>query len=318
MDTKAIIESYVGDVVRHLSRRQRQDVGLELRSLLAEELAGRSAEEGRPADMAMTMQLLTAFGRPQEVADRYRPAGFTVIRAADAPRFAAVALGGVLLQWAVSLPAAFVGSAQVGAWASASGAWWGRLSHWWLTWGLGAFWWPGLLVTLTLAAAAFGRSSEAKPWVAPRAVDREQVSRPGVVVALGAWVVGASVVIALPWLAAWAPGLPQPLLEAFAVDPDFLARRAIWVLPMWAAHFGLYVGVLLAGRWSRDTRRAQTALNLGWLALITWWLAAGRIFAADATEGVVRLSLAAVLLIALVGVVAGVRRTLVPVRPSAV
>lgn len=91
---------------------------------------------------------------------------------------------------------------RLGAWASASRAWWGRLSHWWLTWGLGALWWPGLLITLTLAAAAFSHGREAKPWVAPRATDREQVSRPGVVMALGAWVLGASVVIALPWLAA--------------------------------------------------------------------------------------------------------------------
>lgn len=108
------------------------------------------------------------------------------------------------------------------------------------------------------------------------------------------------------------------MLEAFAVDPDFLARRAIWVLPMWAAHFGLYVGVLLAGRWSRDTRRIETALNLGWLALLTWWRAAGRIFAADATEGVVRLSQAVVLLIAIVGVVTGRRRSVVSVRLSTV
>ena len=85
MDPEAIIESYVGDIVRRLPRRQRNDVGFELRSLLHEELAGRAADLGRPADEAMAMDLLTAFGRPQDVADRYRPAGFTVIRPADAP-----------------------------------------------------------------------------------------------------------------------------------------------------------------------------------------------------------------------------------------
>ena len=51
------------------------------------------------------MDLLAAFGRPQDVADRYRPAGFTVIRPADAPSFAWIALGGVALQWAITLPA---------------------------------------------------------------------------------------------------------------------------------------------------------------------------------------------------------------------
>ena len=80
MDPEAIIEGYVRDVVRHLPRSQRQDVGFELRSLLLEDLAGRAADTGRPADAAMTMELLTAFGRPLDVADRYRPSGFTVIR----------------------------------------------------------------------------------------------------------------------------------------------------------------------------------------------------------------------------------------------
>ena len=43
MDPQALIESYVDDVVRRLPRRQRSDVGLELRSLLGEELAARAA-----------------------------------------------------------------------------------------------------------------------------------------------------------------------------------------------------------------------------------------------------------------------------------
>ena len=40
------------------------------------------------------MELLTAFGAPQDVADRYRPAGFTIIRPSHAPRFTWIALGG--------------------------------------------------------------------------------------------------------------------------------------------------------------------------------------------------------------------------------
>src|SRR5471030_1363485 len=103
MDSHAIIESYVDDVVRRLPRRQRTDVAFELRSLLTEDLGGHAADAGRPADAEMTMELLKAFGRPTDVADRYRPAGFTVIRPADAPRFTWLALGGVALQWAISL-----------------------------------------------------------------------------------------------------------------------------------------------------------------------------------------------------------------------
>src|SRR5690554_3817169 len=116
MDAKAIIDSYVGDVVRHLPRRQRSDVARELQSLLDEELDGRAADSGRPADSAMTMDLLTTFRRPQEVAERYRPAGFTIIRPADAPRFTWIALGGVAVIWAITLPALMFGLTPITGW----------------------------------------------------------------------------------------------------------------------------------------------------------------------------------------------------------
>ncbi len=44
------------------------------RSLLHEELTGRAADLGRPADESMTMDLLAAFGRPQDVATGTAPA----------------------------------------------------------------------------------------------------------------------------------------------------------------------------------------------------------------------------------------------------
>ena len=147
MEPKDIIESYVSDVVRRLSRRQRGDVGPELRSLLDEELAGRAADLGRRADESMAMELLAGFGRPQDVADRYRPAGFTVIPPAEAPGFARLALGGVALQWAITLPAVFIGT------AAGSDEWLTRFGIWWLSWGLGSFWWPGFLISVTLIVA---------------------------------------------------------------------------------------------------------------------------------------------------------------------
>jgi hypothetical protein len=146
-------------------------------------------------------------------------------------------------------------------------------------------------------------------------VDRDRVSRPATVLALAFWLAGASCLIALPWLASWAPGLPRPLLDAFAFDPEFLRWRAPWVLLMWAASFGLYVAVLLAGRWTRDTRRLNLAFNAGWLVLLGWWLATGRIFEAEAAEGVTRLSLVAILLIVVLDSVALLRRHAARLRP---
>jgi len=345
MDPNVIIESYVADVVGRLPRRQRADVGFELRSLLREELAGRAEDTGRPADEAMAMALLSAFGRPQDVADRYRPAGFTIIRPADAPKFAWIALGGVALQWAITLPAAYL-DPTIAIWAASAGvagAWWAPLPAWWLTWGLGAFWWPGFLITITIIAAAIRhrRSEKDSPagsaapmeWAAepapaatstaarripPHLLDRDRVNRPGLVLALAFWMLGATILIALPWLPQLAPGLPQPLLDAFAFDPEFLQWRAPWVLVLWAVSFAVVFAELVAGRSNRTTRLVSVVGDAAWLVLLTWCLAAGPIFTAPATDEVVRLCLVGIMVITAIDLVVTLRRGVAPMRAPVV
>jgi hypothetical protein len=336
MEPNVIIESYVSDVVRRLPGRQRRDVGFELRSLLGEELTGRAAELGRTADESMAMELLAGFGRPQDVADRYRPAGFTVIRPADAPRFAWVALGGVAVQWAITLPAVFIRAAGVdGSALGGSDDWLTRLSVWWLSWGLGSFWWPGFLISVTLIAGMIRhrRTATTAGAVDPDAdadadtgtrtastsirrsvLDPDRINRPGLVLAIGFWALGATVLIALPWLPTLAPGLPQPLLNAFALDPDFLRWRAPWVLVLWAASFALEFAVLVAGRTSSATRRVSLAIDACWLGLLTWYLTAGPLFEAPATDGVVRLCLVGIIAIVVIDLVATIRRETLPTR----
>ena len=196
MNPDALIETYVGDVVRHLPRSQRNDVAFELRSLLAEELQGRAADSGREPNAALATELLTEFGRPVDVADRYRPAGFTVIRPSEAPRFARIALGGVVLQWILTLVATFTTPSDL-EWPSLLGAWW-------LSWGLGSFWWPGFLVTLSLIAGYVqSRREAAGEWIPTRGVvrDRDHVRRPLIVLYIALGVVGASIVTSVPSIA---------------------------------------------------------------------------------------------------------------------
>ncbi len=328
MDPDVIIESYVSNIVRRLPRRQRRDVGFELRSLLREELTGRAADLDRPADESMAMDLLAAFGPPQDVADRYRPAGFTVIRPADAPRFAWIALGGVALQWAITLPDVFDGSASP---VRGSDDWLTLLVAWWFSWGLGSFWWPGFLISLTLIASVIRHRRDAKtaraaepgtdtgtgpasPSIPRSVLDPDRINRPGHVLALAFWGLGATALIALPWLPTLAPGLPQPLLNAFVLDPDFLRWRAPWVLVLWAASFALEFVVLVAGRTGSTTRRISLAIDVCWLALLTWCVT-GPVFEAHTADDVVRLCLVAILVIVVIDLVATLRReTLLPRR----
>lgn len=313
MNPKAIIESYVGEVVRHLPRRQRNDIAFELRSLLTEDLDGRASESGRPADEALAIELLTEFGRPQDVADRYRPAGFTIIRPADAPGFAWIALGGLVLQWVITLPVVLLDPAGYGEWLT-------RLGTWWLSWGLGAFWWPGFLITLTMIAAAIShrRGRSEAPWVPPREIDRDRVNRFTMVFLTALGVVGASVVLALPTLAYWAPGLPQPVIEAFAFDPVFLAWKAPWVILLWLVELALAIIAIVRGRWDRTLRRVSQASGVAWIALSVFWVVSGDIFVSDSADSVTKLCLVFVALMMLVVLIISVRRTPAGIREPAV
>lgn len=73
MNAHDVIESYVRDVARFLPRDKRNDVALELRALLHDELAAKAEARGAPPDRALAMELLAGFGRPAAVAARYQP-----------------------------------------------------------------------------------------------------------------------------------------------------------------------------------------------------------------------------------------------------
>lgn len=73
MKTHDVIESYVRDVARFLPRDKRNDVALELRELLHDELSAKAEARGTAPDRPLAMELLAGFGRPAEVAARYHP-----------------------------------------------------------------------------------------------------------------------------------------------------------------------------------------------------------------------------------------------------
>ncbi|MDH6180850.1 hypothetical protein M2152_001032 [Microbacteriaceae bacterium SG_E_30_P1] len=300
-----IINNYVADVVRRIPRSQRDDVAFELKELISDELRGRAEEAGGVVDDATTIAFLTAFGRPADVADRYRPAGFTIIRPSDAPRFAAVALGGVAVQWVLTLVATFSTPTPGVEWLSLLGAWW-------LSWGLGALWWPGLLVSLSIVAALVGTRRTAAPAVSTKEVDRARVSRAGIVLTLVGGVVGATVVISLPLLPSWGSGLPDPVIAAFAFDQDFLVLRAPWVLLIWAASAALGIALIAAGRWTRSLTWAAIGLDIAWIVLLTLWVIAP-IFISPLADSTTRSILVLLMAVVVVDLVLRVRA--LPRRP---
>jgi hypothetical protein len=278
--THAVIETYVLDVIRGVPARDRDEIGFELRGLLTEMLADRAESAGCAADDEMVLEMLREFGTPAEIAARYQVPGIVIIPAEGTRSFAIVSLGGVALQWALTLPAVFLGKMP--------------LVQWWFGWGLGALWWPGFMVTMSLLAAWFGQLRAAKPKWQPRAIDSDRVHRAALAFGLVCYVIGASLVTALPWIFG---ALPQPMPQVFAFAPDFLHERAPAALLLWLAGFVSLVSVLHEGRWTPLTRRFALAFSMAWICLLSWWLAAGDIFLAKATNEGARGALALVIVL---------------------
>lgn len=278
-----VIESYVHDVMRRVPADQRNDVGLELRGLLEETLAGRAEAEGLPAHDAMVLEMLRDFGAPADVAARYQPPGRAIIPADQTRWFTITSLVGVGLQWLLTLPSVFQGKLHVTAW--------------WFTWGLGSLWWPGFLV-MTLLASSWVGELRALPWaVRPRVLDSERVNRKALAFGLAWFAIGAGLMIATPWIF---PALPAHMREVFVYDPGFLRDRAPPVLVLWLGAFATLVAVLAKGRWTPALRWLSIAFSAGFLALLGWWAYAGEFFVAEATNDGARFGIG--LVIAFVGI----------------
>lgn len=155
MDAQVVIDSYIDNIAARLPRKVRNDVGVELRTLLIEQLTAAAAESGRTPDENLAIEVARRFGRPEDVAARYSPRGFQIIEPEHAPAFVKLSAACVAAQWALTLPAVFASRTTVG--------------EWWLSWGFGALAWVGMLVVW------FGLAT----WVRRRSpVDPESLSRP--------------------------------------------------------------------------------------------------------------------------------------------
>lgn len=279
MNPNDVIEAYVVDVMRRLPSKERNEIGFELRDLLNEMLAERAGNEGRAADDPMVLAMLREFGTPAEVAARYRAPGMVIIPAEQTRSFALMSIIGLIVQWALSLPRVLEGQPLVA---------------WWFSWGLGAFWWPGFLVMMTLLGTWLRQMPWFKPSWRPRIVDPERVNRTAMAFGLFWFALGVVLMVSLPWIVG---RLPDPLPHVFAFDGDFLGRRAWPVVVLWLGLFATEVSVFVMGRPNALTRRLNIAFSLAFFALLSWWLLAGDIFQAQATNAGARGGLGLMLVI---------------------
>ena len=315
MDTQAIIEDYVNKVAAKLPRKLRNDVGLELRTLLTEQLRSAAQDAGRSSDSEMAMDILRRFGRPDEVAARYAPRGFQLIEPEYSPILVTLATLCVAIQWAVTLPAVFSSRMTLG--------------DWWLRWGFSAFSWVGFLVLWFGLASWIQRRSPADPGTGIRPwthwifwVPFPTEWRPGEPEATewraGMYAAPLGAVLTIFFIApAWILGhlLPAGTDTSWALYDDHFQR---WLLTPLIALMAVRL-VLLAVVALNERRRARTeTLRFGlwvcFVALLYWAVFSGRIFAHVITDALFKAWLLIFLLVNTIQIFVWIRRAATRVR----
>ena len=159
MNANDVIESYVNDVALRLPRRHRNDVAFELRTLIDEGLQDQAEASGRAVDAAMATRFLQAFGRPEDVAARYRPT-LTIIDPADGRTFLRATVIGLAIIWCLGLLERL--QQPIGSGAELLGV----IAQWWLGTVVASLWWPGVLVVyFGLAAWVHRRWPNTTVWL---------------------------------------------------------------------------------------------------------------------------------------------------------
>lgn len=312
MNAQEMIETYVNEVATELPRGQRDDLAFELRALLNEELQARAEGAGREPDAAMAKELLVAFGRPTEVAARYRPT-LTIIDPADGHAFLRATLIGLGVIWGAGLLSHF-SSAPFESIEQFLGA----LGQFWVRTLVASMWWPGVLVVGFATASWIRRSSpRAADWT-PRDGVRTTGDRVGLAFAIIGMAFGAFVLWDPRWvLDAIFGGLfgikAAPIAyTALTYTEGFLSGAGPWLYAAVLLNVPFYGAVLINGRWTPMLHRAALAHGAVTCMLMAWAVLDGPILKTEAADSMAKALLVLVGAMSLMFLVLEVRREVRP------
>lgn len=296
MNANDVIEAYVSDVAAQLPRKDRNDVAFELRALLNEELQAKADAAGREADEDMATELVRAFGRPGDVAARYR-APLTIIDPADGRAFLRATIIGLVIVWVLGLvnvlmPPIDSGSALLNA-----------LGAWWVGTVIPSLWWPGLLVVcFGLSAWSRRKWPHTAEWT-PRSGDRATSNRWGMAAALVAILAGLLLLIEPRWIldVVWGGHAAPAAYDALTYTESFRQRQAPFVFVLLLLNIPMMFTVIVNDRWSVMTRRNRGWLGLLVCAVLTWVVLDGPVLVAPASDRAAKFAMAAIVVMTLIG-----------------
>lgn len=295
MNANDVIESYVNDVAVQLPRKQRNDVAFELRALIDEELQARADAGGRAVDAAMATEWLQAFGRPDDVAARYRPT-LTIIDPADGHAFVRATFIGLAIIWSLGL------LQQLGRPIDSGWDLLLVLGPWWTGSVIPSLWWPGLLVVAYGSAAwARRRRPPTTAWV-PRSRERITGGRSALVMGLLGMLCGIAVLLDPRWLLDLflTPGAAPAAYDALTYSESFRQRQAPWLLGLLLLNLLLVVTIVAMGRRTTWIRRMETGLGLVMCAALAWTIGDGPVLITPAGDQMAKACLALIVLYMLI------------------
>lgn len=307
MNANDVIECYVTDVALQLPRRQRNDVAFELRALLHEGLQDRADAAGRDADAAMAIDFVNAFGRPTDVAARYRPA-LTIIDPADGRTFLRATVIGLAIIWCVGLlqhlwPAFESGTSTLAA-----------VGQWWVSVAIPSLWWPGVLVVgFGMAAWIRQRRPQSSAWM-PRDGGTGRGRRAALAMGIVGALCGVFVLLDPRWVldVFWGGRAAPAAYDALTYTETFRHRQGPWLLALLLANVPLLAIVLVQGRLPLILQRLEFVLGLLTCAAMAWAILDGPIFMAPASDQATKAILALILVFTLIGYGVGLHRRVRP------
>lgn len=254
-----LINRYVYQVGRRLPERTRADVEQELRSLLLDALEERT---GRAADFTEEEQvaLLTEFGPPEQMADKYRPQARYIIgpKLYDLYRLVVTAIAGAgLLAAVVSTAATAVGPDAPSVLSLLLQAWTTFINV--LLSGIGSATLIFAVLERVIPEEEFAVGDD-KPWnprELPAIEPRDEIKRAGLIVEI----VFLALLIAA--LAAFGDRIGGVFYDGtWHATPSFLSAAFFSIyLPLFVVRWGLTIGLdvvlLRQGRWQLGTRIAD-------------------------------------------------------------
>ena len=305
MNANDVIQAYVTDVALQLPRKQRNDVAFELRALINEGLQDKAEETGRAVDASMATEFLNAFGHPDVVAARYRPA-LNIINPADGHRFLRATFIGLAIIWGLGL-LKLVQTATEFGFLNALGQWLGGTV-------VGSLWWPGVLVTgFGMTEWTRRRWSQNQEWK-PKANDRIRGGRLGIVMGLLGVMFGLYILAEPRWVldVVWGGHAAPVAYQALTYTDSFLQLQGPILFVLMLLYIPFFIAVIVKGRHTPMLRRIETASSLLTCVVMVWAIMDGPIFMTATSDGMTKFLLSLIVIFSLIVMAVQMYRTVKP------